>query len=140
MIGIDWSQRETAAARAAAALVDRKAGALARIKAQAGATRARYISTIPGQEMIYLAKEREAAAFLAGEPGDYPFLSAEVGETGQTIEQVAQVVLNLATAWRAIGAGIEALRVRANAAVAAAEDVDAVDVALTAFEEGIASW
>ena len=137
---VDQSRKVSAAQAAAAALEDHRTGALARIRQVSGETRARYISVIPGQEMIYLAKEREAAAFLAGEPGDYPFLSAEVGETGQTIEQVAQVVLNLATAWRAIGAGIEALRVRANAAVAAAEDVDAVDVALTAFEEGIASW
>lgn len=140
MIAVDWSRRETASARSAAELIDRRASAFAIIKAAAGAARAKYISTIPGQEMIYLAKEREAVAYLAGEPGDYPFLAAEVGETGETIEQVAQVILNLAAAWRVIGAGIEALRVRANAAVHAAEDVEAVDAALAVFTEGIAAW
>ncbi len=90
--------------------------------------------------MIYLAKEAEAAAFVAGEPGDYPFLSAEVGETGETLEQVAQVILNLAAGWRMIGSNIEALRVRANAAVLAAETIAEIDTAFATFRTGIAAW
>ncbi len=90
--------------------------------------------------MIYLAKEAEAVSVIAGEPGDYPFLSAEVGETGETLEQVAQVVLNLAAGWRAIGANIEALRVRANAAVLAAETIAEIDAAFATFKSGIAAW
>jgi len=137
---VDQSRKVTAAQAAAAALQDRKEGALARIRQLSGETRATYISVIPGQEMIYLAKEREAVAYLAGDPGDFPFLSAEVGETGETLTQVAQVVLNLAAGWRVIGAEIEALRVRANAAVNAAATLAEVDAALASFTTAIAAW
>jgi hypothetical protein len=137
---VDQSRKVSAAQASAAALEDHRAAALARIRQVSGETRARYISVIPGQEMIYLAKEAEASAFVAGEPGDYPFLSAEVGETGETLDQVAQVVLNLAAGWRMIGANIEALRVRANAAVLAAETIAEIDAAFATFRTGIAAW
>jgi len=137
---VDRSRKVSAAQAAAETLERHREAILARIKQVSGETRAKYISVIPGQEMIYLAKEAEAAAFVAGEQGDYPFLSAEVGETGETLDQVAQVVLNLAAGWRAIGANIEALRVRANAAVLAAETIAEIDAAFATFKSGIAAW
>jgi hypothetical protein len=135
-IPVDWGKKRTPAD----ALAEHKMAARGRIMRLSGDVRAKYLSIIPGQEMIYLSKEREAAAYLAGAPGDYPFLTAEVGETGETVAQVAQVVLNLAAGWRVIGAEIEALRVRANAAVTAAATLAEVDAALASFTTAIAAW
>lgn len=53
------------AARAAADLVAAKAAAISEINAATGLARQTFITTCPGQEMIYIAKEREALAFLA---------------------------------------------------------------------------
>ena len=85
--------------------------------------RALFVTDLPGQEMIYLQKEAEAAAFVADpdpELTDYPFIAAEVGATAPTAYEVAQVYLNLAVQWRMIGAGLEQVRLGALGATEAA--------------------
>ena len=46
-------------------LPDVQAAATASVNAAIGQVRARYITVLPGQEMLYLAKETEARAWLA---------------------------------------------------------------------------
>lgn len=101
------------AAKAARDLADAKSKAIASVNEWAGKTRSLYITELPGQEMIYLAKQTEATAYLASRPADltdYPFLAAEVGVTAPTAYELAQLWLNMAALWKGAAAQIENLR------------------------------
>jgi hypothetical protein len=92
-----------------------KGQGIALINFYIGETRKRFITSIPGQDMIYLEKEREAKDYLALEEEpetlqDFPFIAADVGVTAPTPFQVAQVYMNLASAWKVIGPQLEYLR------------------------------
>ena len=113
------------AAALAADLETAKAAAIAQVNAWAGRERARHITIAPAQEMIYLAKEVEAARWLADpspDVADYPLIGAEVGITAPDAGQIAQVWANMAALWRIVAAQIEAARLGTIAQIEAAED------------------
>lgn len=113
-----------------------KATAIARINAASGLARQQFITTCPGQDMIYIAKEREALAYLAAPTADltaYPLLAAEIGVTAPTAWDLAQVWANVSVYWRGVAARIEGVRMRAIAAIEAAADPKAVTAALATF-------
>jgi hypothetical protein len=92
----------------------------ARIDAEAGAFRQRFITDIPGQQMTYLAKEAEARALLAGaDPAGAPMIVGGAAARGIEPAEHAAVVIARADAWRALGAKIEIAREAAKAAVSA---------------------
>jgi len=100
-----------------------------------GAVRGMYITTLPGQDLIYNAKELEGIAYLkSGTPitdlTDYPFISAEIGTTGQSAQEVAQVYLNLSQMWRALAAQLEQVRLGYTYQANAAPDAAGVTMAL----------
>lgn len=133
---IDWSQMIPAETRAAEALAQAKATARAALSAHIEAARAALITDLPGQSMIYLAKEAEARAWLADpmpDLADYPMLSAEVGITAPDADSLAQLWLNMAVLWRGAAAGLEALRLSTAAAIEAAGTVAEVDAAMAAI-------
>lgn len=104
-------------------LAEAKAQALTAINAAVAATRSTFITDLPGQEMIYLGKEAEARRWLAAptpDLADYPFLTAEVGISAPTAQDLATLWVTLGAQWRAVAALIEGLRLTATAAVAAA--------------------
>ncbi|WP_288994726.1 hypothetical protein [uncultured Gemmobacter sp.] len=130
---IDWSRTITAEARAAAALEAAKAEARVTLAAAVTAARAALITDLPGQSMIYLAKEAEARAWMADptpDPAAYPLLSAELGITAPDAASLAQIWLNLATLWRSTAADLEALRLTTIAAIDAATTLEEVDAAM----------
>ena len=93
-----------------------KAAAIGRVNRDAGELRRTFITTIPGQEMLYLAKETEARDWIADAApslGNYPLLSAEAGLTAPDADQLAQLWLNLGGQWRQVAAQIEAARLGA---------------------------
>lgn len=109
-----------------------KVASIAKVNAACGEVRAKYITPIAGQEMIYLAKETEATAFLSASPEptdltDYPFIAAEVGSTGTTAYEVAQVFANLSAMWRLVGSQLEQVRVSTNEAIRLAATASEVD-------------
>lgn len=110
-----------------------------RVTALSDEIRARYITPIAGQEMIYLAKEKEAQEYLAADPAPvdltpYPFLAAESDATGQTPAEVATIYLSNAAHWRSVGAQLEAARMAASTAIAAAQTPAEAAQAADAFE------
>lgn len=132
-MSIDWSRTITAEARAAAALEAAKAEARVTLAAAVTAARAALITDLPGQSMIYLAKEAEARAWMADptpDPAAYPLLSAELGITAPDGASLAQIWLNLATLWRSTAADLEALRLTASAAIDAATTLEEVGAAM----------
>lgn len=119
-----------------------KADVVSEINAAAGSVRARYITAIAGQDMIYREKEREALAYLSADPAPvdlsaFPFLSVEAAALGVSVYQLAQIVLFKADEWRAIGPELEALRVASIAAVEVAPNALSVWGAQIDFNKAI---
>lgn len=128
------------AASEARVLQRAKRDAIAEVNNIVGDVRSRYITTAPGQEMIYLSKEAEARDCLADTgpvPSSYPLLAAEVGITAETLAQVAQVILNIAGIWRGIAAELETLRFHAIAAIEDAPDPQAVADVVTSLRHAL---
>ncbi len=125
------------AAMAAAQLARAKAQAVERINRRVGDLRRRIFTDIPGQDAIYLEKRAEAVRYVAADAPkdltDFPLLAGEVGITAPDAWQLAQLWLHLSDAFRAMGAATEHLRQRASAAVAAAQDFDAIEAAEADF-------
>ncbi|MEP1611121.1 MAG: hypothetical protein ABJL72_04285 [Roseobacter sp.] len=112
--------------------------AIAQVNAAARIVRSRFVTDLPGQEMMYLRKETQARAFASQVPeptdmSDYPLIAAEVGITGQTAAQVAQIYINLAAQWEAVGAALESVRLGAIVNIEAAADALTIDQILTDF-------
>jgi hypothetical protein len=116
----DWSRME--------------ADLYARIDAEAGTARCRFITDVPGQQLTYQRKEREAYTWAsAAEPdvADFPFLAAEVRATGgnpaarSDVDGAAATIIAAAESWAVIGSTIEEARIRAKRAVSAAATVEA---------------
>lgn len=96
------------------------------IDTQAGETRKRFITEVPGQEMTYMRKETEARAYVAAhgpKAADYPLLSAEASVKEVALLDLANTVIANANAWSVVGAQIEALRIGAKDAVSKAKTV-----------------
>lgn len=112
----------------------RRAGAIARVELRAANARARWLTPSVAASGVYLAKEAEARDWLAaGEPADltdWPFLASEIGLTAPTAWHLAQLWLGMAAAWRATAATIETARLRAKAAIAAAETDQEIQAAV----------
>lgn len=107
------------------------------VNQRVGRARQKFITDLPGQDMIYLRKEREAVAYLAASDptlAEYPMISAEVGVTAETAYQVAQVWIYMSQTWQAVAAELETIRLTATNAIVAAADETAVAVAIAAFE------
>lgn len=91
------------------------------IDASAGLFRQEFITTVPGQEMTYLQKKEEAAAYLAGAAESAcPMIAAEAVATGVTVAAMAAMVIQKSEEWKQLGALIEGRRMEAKAAVTAA--------------------
>lgn len=121
-------------------LSDARERAITTINNIAGEVRARFITVIPGQEMLYMQKEQEAIAWLtATDPvlKQYPLIAAEVGITAPEPGQVAQVYVNMAAMLRQTAATLETLRLGAVAVVENATSVEMISAAVTRFEESI---
>lgn len=119
-------------------LAELRAQMLAKVDAEAEATRQKFITPGAGQAMEYQATEVEAVAYMAaydavaGPPaGPWPWLAAEQAASppGTTLLDVAQLVLSLRDQWVAMGSTIKALRRAAKVAIEAADTPAAIRAA-----------
>lgn len=124
------SDAEIEAAAPAAWLVAAQRLGKSIVDRRAEGERLQHITPGDGMAMVYVEKLAEARAALAsGGDGDFPLLAAS-GE--KTVLDAARAVVVQADAWKRIAADIEARRLGAKRAIAAAADVDAVEAALVA--------
>jgi hypothetical protein len=119
------------AAQAERKLAMVRADAISAINEAAAKARLRYITDLPGQQMIYLAKQDEATAYLAAnhEPATlaaFPFLAAEVGITAPTAYELAQIWLNMAALWISVATQIERQRMVEIKLIQSMTDAEAV--------------
>lgn len=109
----------------------------AKIDQAAEAVRGRFVTPGSAQAMIYLKKESEARAVIAGESSAAPFLAAEAAATGVSVEALAAEVVSRADAWAQTAARIEALRRGAKRAVTQATNIAAMHSAAQVDWSGI---
>ncbi len=112
-------------------LEEARALALLEVDQAAGAARARYITTAPGQEAVYMLKLEQARAYqAAGYAGAVPeLIQAEADALGVTAQEAADLILATAAAWTAKAAQIERIRRGRKAEIEAAADVAAIEAA-----------
>lgn len=109
-----------------------KDAARAEIDRQAGDVRSRFITVVPGQDMVYQEKRLEAEQVAANpeiSPAAVPHIAAEAALNGVSLLDQAAVVLTMAEQWTMLSALIEARRHAAKAAVDAATTPALIDVA-----------
>ncbi|MEN9059991.1 hypothetical protein [Ponticoccus litoralis] len=116
-------------------LVAARLDAVTAINEAVGAKRQNFITEIPGQQMIYQAKEAEARAYVALDPEPanlepFPLISAEIGITAPTARELAQVWLHMGDMWRATAATLEGIRLTAIGAVGNAGSTAEIDLAV----------
>lgn len=96
----------------------------------AGTVREKFITAVSGQALTYQEKADEAADYVAaGYPADlssYPFIQADVDAMGITSTEAADAILAQKSAWIAIGAQIEKLRLGGKKQVMDATDTTVV--------------
>ncbi|MDD1499632.1 hypothetical protein PVA19_14505 [Agrobacterium sp. CNPSo 3708] len=117
-------------------LADLKARLKASIDDTAEAERRKYITQGAGQAMTYMRKADEASRYIAATNPDasgYPLLSAEVGITAPTMQEVAQVVHAAYSQWQIISAAIEAARLATKAAIESSETIEEAQAAANAL-------
>jgi hypothetical protein len=117
--------------------------AVTRFNAAVGQVRSRFITPIPGQEMIYLRKEQEAAAYVADTSplmANYPMIANEIGITGGDAYQVAQTWLNMAGLWMTVAIILEQIRLGHIAQVSACVTATEVAAVQTSFDQSIATF
>lgn len=121
---------------------DWKKASLLLVKESIATARLDRITSLPGQDAIYQAKENEAVAYLAATNPvltDYPLLNAETGITAATPEELANLWLALAQQWRSVAAQLEAARMTANASIGSATTIAEIDAALATLDAAIAN-
>lgn len=107
-----------------------KAELCAKVDAEAGQVRLRYITDAPGQQMVYQEKRREAEEYLSlGASAITPHLVAEAQLLGITVDAMAQQVLQASIAWASVSPTIETTRLAAKAAINASTTVAAARAA-----------
>lgn len=82
----------------------------------AGQARARYITTAPGQEMVYILKTQEATQCVNDSTPSaekYPFVAADSIAFGVDLMTAAQMILAVQQQWFVLGAKIEEIRLTA---------------------------
>lgn len=91
-----------------------KEDAKAQIDVEAGLVRSKYLTSIPGQDATYIAKEVDCRAFKAASyPADtstFQWVQAEADATGLTPTEAADAIILQADQWRVLGSTIEKIR------------------------------
>lgn len=91
-----------------------KANAKAKIDEVAGQVRAKFVTSVPGQDATYISKEAECRAYAAANyPADltnYPWVSCEAEATGLTAQEAADAIILQANQWKVLGSTIEKIR------------------------------
>lgn len=127
----EWVNEDVAAAKEAA---------LRRVAAEVDRIRRAYLTPLTGQDLIYVQKQQEAATFQADPAPDlvnYPFINAEIGQTGSDAAAVAAVFMARAQAWASVGSALEKARLTAASEMGTAATVAEIDVARAIFMQQI---
>lgn len=99
--------------------------------------RLNYLTPGLGQTLAYQAKVEEVRRYDRDTnpvKADYPYLSAEIGVTGDSLTAVADAVRSAVAVWAEKGPEIERTRLKAKSDIAKAETVDRIQAIVSAIE------
>ena len=108
--------------------------ALNKLNERMAEMRSQLVTSLPGQDMVYIRKEEEAKSYLnsiAPVLEDYPLIAAEIGITADTAYQIAQIWMAMSHFWISAAADLEGLRMRIGNAIAQAETEEEIETALS---------
>ena len=91
--------------------------------------RLRFVTPGSAQAMVYVEKEAEARAFSAGSTEAIPHITLEAEETGQSVTQLASIVVMMADRWKLVSARLEAKRQGVKKQISEATDHSGVTLA-----------
>lgn len=124
--------------------VAQKERALEAIREIRTQSRLLFVSDIPGQSAVYVAKNEEAIQLLTAYSfddeiplSDFPLIASEVGVTAATAWDVAQVFANLNLLWRHAAGAVDGACFRAEAAVNQATTPGAVEAVVSTLRNQI---
>ena len=132
-------------ARQQAALLERhRASARERVDGMIYEARLRFVTPLPGQDAIYLAKEAEAKVYLAADPAPadlsaFPYLAAEVGITAPTALDLARIWAFQGAQFRQLGAFTEHLRMSTKKNLMEAADIESIDAIMNGLTQNLSS-
>ena len=109
-----------------------KLAAKADVDQQAGSVRQRFITTTPGQELVYQEKRREAESICLNPnipTSEVPHLAREAEASSVDLLTIASVDLTMAQQWSHVSAVIEDIRLAAKTAIDAAADPHEIETA-----------
>lgn len=115
----------------------------AQINSTIGDIRKRFITPLPGQDMIYLRKESEAMKYLADSAPsllNYPMIGNEIGITGSDAYEVAQIWLNMASQWMMVAGILENIRLGHLQGLGLAETAPEVAAVKLSFNNAVATF
>lgn len=116
---------------------DAKTDAIAAINRKSNEVRKRYVTPLEGQTTVYQLKKEEGERFMSDPNPDlinYPLISAEVGITADTAENVAQVYLQLNDIYVSALAQLEKVRLGFIDRIESAENHEIINTVLAEFE------
>ena len=103
------------------------------IDVEAGNTRARYITNVPGQAETYVLKAQQAQQFKdAGYPAStvaFPLLESEIDATGHTPTVAANNIISKRDDWMTLAKLVETERRKGKLQVESANDVQSIEAA-----------
>ncbi len=118
--------------------------AIEQVNAAAERARLQYVTPGAAQAMVYLEKAIVSGSFLAQYPTataalgaaqvDWPLLAAEIGITGASLFEVAQVFQAKRRQWTLLAAQIETIRRGVNIDLAAAQSEAAIDALVAGLQ------
>lgn len=126
-----------------------RASAIDRVNRATGLARRAFITDLPAQVDVYQEKEGEARTYLTAnpEPSDldgFYWIPGEVGVTGTTPYEVAQVYANMAAIYRLAASEFDSIRLTALRDIEASDDFDEIETiasaAMTGIRTALAQW
>lgn len=105
-----------------------------------------FVTDIPGQDAVYMAKAQEAREFLPlyvseelVDPTLWPLIASEIGSTADTYYEVAQTFANLNALWLQVAGAVDGACFRAADDARGANDPDAFATILATLDATIAA-
>lgn len=137
---VDWTAK-TVSVDGSKALAAARIAATSTINDGGGLARGKYITTTPGQDLVYDRKRREAKEIIDDpEPNatKYPFVAASLADastaTRDRFVDEATLILNKEQEWARIGAAIERVRLTALADIKAATSPEQINAIVTKLQ------
>jgi len=117
-----------------------KSDVVTQINRKIGEIREKYITLVPGQELVYAQKNLEVIRYssdLTPAGSNYPYIQSEADATGKTLNQAYNVIRTINQTWTTVSAQLEGIRRHAVVDVVNAINGAEIQAAVDTFKTSI---